>query len=530
MLRLGSVELAAGAGAARFATDHLDGVELERLVVTAAGGDPVGEGLLHGTPNLFERIAARSGAEIQGVPLTLRGRGLTPRPDPDLEGLVALGERLLFEETFDGNGRTCGTCHPAENDFTLDADFIARLPETDPLFVAEREPALDASRNGGLVFENPTLMRRFGLIVVNIDGFEDPAERFVMRGVQHLLGLGRTVVPAPNLDQPLTQLLGWSGDGSTGSGSLREFTEGAVRQHFPLTMNRTFGEDFRFPSPLENNALEAFMLSLGRNEDADLTLPLLDDGAEAGRLLFQGLPSCNFCHLNGGSNSNFAGIGIGDFLQNTGVELLTQVRPDGSGERRPVDGGFGTNPEGDFNSLVANPDGSYGEHTFNSQSVIEAASTLPAFHSNLTANPASGLEATIEGAIRFYTTPEFEAEAGFPIDLTEAEIRDLGRFLRVLSALDDLDTIDRYGRRGAAAFASVDTPRRVGNRLMRLAAIECADAISVLEPVGLHLAAVESLRDAAAAFASATSGTNAQRRARIASGLEAIDRARADIR
>ena len=42
-----------------------------------------------------------------------------------------------MKETFDGNGRTCGTCHPATNNFTLDPAFIAKLPKSDPLFVAE---------------------------------------------------------------------------------------------------------------------------------------------------------------------------------------------------------------------------------------------------------------------------------------------------------------------------------------------------------------------------------------------------------
>jgi len=38
--------------------------------------------------------------------------------------LIARGEDLFFNETFNGNGRTCGTCHPVENNFTLDPGFI----------------------------------------------------------------------------------------------------------------------------------------------------------------------------------------------------------------------------------------------------------------------------------------------------------------------------------------------------------------------------------------------------------------------
>src|SRR5262245_41235609 len=73
--------------------------------------------------------------------------------------LIARGKELFFKEKFNGNGRTCGTCHPAENNFTLDPSFIATRPATDPLFVAEFTPALKEN------FEQPELMRKFGLIL-----------------------------------------------------------------------------------------------------------------------------------------------------------------------------------------------------------------------------------------------------------------------------------------------------------------------------------------------------------------------------
>ena len=42
------------------------------------------------------------------------------------------------------------------------------------------------------------------------------------------------------------------------------------------------------------------------------------------------------------------------------------------------------------------------------QSLIELADTLPAFHSNATLIPGSGLPDTVEGAVSFYLTPEFQ--------------------------------------------------------------------------------------------------------------------------
>ena len=198
----GGIELVAGGGFLRASIEGLDGFQLEQIVVSDAGRAPAEGGLLFGTPGLFERLYS---SELRGGSDSLAGglvltTGLPASLGPtasagsfildDLETLVALGEDLFFNETFDGNGRTCGTCHPAENNFTIDVPFISALPPTDPLFVAETVPALDSSQNGGLLFENPVLMRQFGLIVENLDGFDDLASRFTMRSVQHTLGMG----------------------------------------------------------------------------------------------------------------------------------------------------------------------------------------------------------------------------------------------------------------------------------------------------------------------------------------------------
>jgi hypothetical protein len=107
--------------------------------------------------------------------------------------MIRSGEDLFLEETFGGNGRTCGTCHPPENNFTIDKAFIRTLPRRDPLFVAEFIPDLNFERNGGLRFENPMLMRKFGLIVENVDGTDDLANKFTMRAAPHTLALGTSI-------------------------------------------------------------------------------------------------------------------------------------------------------------------------------------------------------------------------------------------------------------------------------------------------------------------------------------------------
>ena len=192
-------------------------------------------------------------------PFALSSCAPVPAPDPQAT-LIAKGKEVFFNETFNGNGRTCGTCHPLQNSLTLDPAFIATLPATDALFVAEFNP--DLKKN----FENPTLMRQFGLILENLDGFDDLENKFVMRGIPHVLAL-RTSVNSPQ--GPRT---GWSGDGAPGDGSLRSFATGAVIQHFTRTLNRIPGADFRLPTGEELDALEAFQLSLGRQQD--LALPL----------------------------------------------------------------------------------------------------------------------------------------------------------------------------------------------------------------------------------------------------------------
>ena len=64
----------------------------------------------HGTP-LFSRITLIV-VLLLGLPI-LTSCEPVPPPDPAQE-LIAKGRELFFNETFDGNGRTCGTCHPEE--------------------------------------------------------------------------------------------------------------------------------------------------------------------------------------------------------------------------------------------------------------------------------------------------------------------------------------------------------------------------------------------------------------------------------
>ncbi len=389
-----------------------------------------------------------------------------PPPDPQAR-LVAKGREIFFKETFNGNGRTCGTCHPAENNFTLDPAFIATLPDTDPLFVAEFNP--DLNKN----FENPRLMRQFGLILENLDGFDDLEKKFVMRGVPHVLALRTSV------DSPQGPRTGWSGDGAPGDQSLRSFAVGAVIQHFTKTLSRIPGADFRLPTEEELDALQAFMLSLGRQQDLALPLPLKGVVPRRGQEIFldNRLGKCNLCHVNAGATANFGGGSLGNANFNTGVETLPDQPPDLTGEPVPPDDGFGRPGDG----------------TFNTPPLVEAADTGPFFHNN-------AIE-TIEGAVAFYNgnafnnSPSGQALArldpnGIGIRLDATQVVAVAAFLRVLNALGNI-------RESMSLLESSLKERSPeAKERLRQALDETEDSLRVLEGGGLHPEAVAHLREA----------------------------------
>jgi cytochrome c peroxidase len=385
-----------------------------------------------------------------------------------LDKLISKGARLFFEETFNGNGRTCGTCHPASNNFTIDAPFIATRPANDPLFVAEFNPALAQ-------LERPALMRSFGLILENLDGLSDPTTKFVMRGVPHTLGLqvslerDTTQVPTP------AEMTGWSGDGAPNTGSLRDFAIGAVTQHFTRRLQRVVGTDFKLPKENQLDAMEAFQLSLGRNRDTDLsriTFKPTTINLNAGRNLFVnggGNPNfggtCNFCHTNAGA--------LSASLQNQNRNFNTNVedRPHPARtevQNFPKDGGFGLNNNGD---------GTFGNRAFNTASVVEAADTAPFFHNNV--------EGTLEDAVRFYTGPEFNnpRAPSARFSFTNGQINRIAAFLR---GLNTIQNIEMARLELAEILANNGNPRAEQDRRLQTAFDETQDAIDVLSAANLY--------------------------------------------
>ncbi len=441
-------------------------------------------------------------AIMLGITISMIAACKSPTAPPPT--LVELGEQVFFNETFDGNGRTCGTCHRPTDNFGLTPSFIATLADDDPLFVAETVPELGAN------FEKPVLMRGFGLILENQDGFGDLENNFNMRGVPHTLAM-KTSIDSRNGPQT-----GWSGDGAPGDGSLRSFATGAVIQHFTKTTNRIAGVDFRLPTNQELDAMEAFQLSLGRQ--AELSLPLALKGviAARGQEIFRdnALGKCDACHFNAGANGNPAifGAGAGNLNFDTGVENLPDQPARLTLEKVPLDDGFGNPGNGEFNTPP----------------LVEAADTGPFFHNN-------SVE-TVEGSVAFYNGDAFTNSpagqllinaTGSAINLDATQIVAVAAFLRVINALENIrsskDLLDRV-------IKSDSKSNKPGDAMLERALSEVNDAIDVLKGGGLHPGAAISLEDALISIRQAMSASKSKERVQYASvAIETLDKARGNL-
>lgn len=137
---------------------------------------------------------------------------------------------------FDGNGRSCGSCHVPGDNFSITTKRIAALPPDDPLFVK-----LD---------EDEVALKQFGLIHViapgGIDDFRQTPKLIHLRD----LCSGR---------------YGSECDGTGVHGDrtddLQLFTLQAIQNHLSKTTARVPGVDFRVPTEKELRALARYQLS-----------------------------------------------------------------------------------------------------------------------------------------------------------------------------------------------------------------------------------------------------------------------------
>ncbi|RYZ07402.1 MAG: hypothetical protein EOO73_12160 [Myxococcales bacterium] len=458
---------------------------------------------------------------------------------------ICAGGDIFARETFGGNGRTCTSCHPIGHNTTLDGPFVNALfaqNPNDPLFVFMNDPAL-----AGLESQNGLFS--FGNVLENVDGFEDPTHKFILRSVPHTLGLSQTISADPTDPKatvPPGERTGWGGDGAPGDGSLRAFLQGAIKQHYTKTLTREVGVDFREATPLELDLTNEFQRSLGRTRELDLNqVNLSDPIANLGRQVFldPNKGRCNFCHLNAGANFQDTGKG-----RNFDTEIRTSpavgdigVLADGT----PVfDGGFGgiNLAQPNMAGLSADPNvgdkNAFGNGTFNTPSLIEAADTGPFFH-----NHASFLGSEIENAVFFYIDPSGfgRSEAAkdmlprfpSPIAFTPDEGNAIGRFLRALNVAFNLDLAKQrlsaartlFTRSGASSAAI-----QVG--LLRLADAELNDALTVLShaPVQpFYPVSVDQIGLARTEIANAIAAPASSRGGSISNAVSRVETARSPI-
>jgi len=522
----GRHRLTAALGTSAFATFYPD-----RAFVVRPGHSPVNGFLLTGSATLFNRLRHR---QVRFVDDALAPLGFDPTTLERLTGFsraAAEGRLVFLNETFGGNGRTCGTCHVETNNFTVDPSFIATLPPTNPLFVAETNPALAALEDSGL-------LRQLGLILVNADGF-DPSRGHVFRSTQNVQALSNSTTPQDpsfgidfstngrNPNPP--ERLGWGNDGAP----LRDFPLVAIAQHAPKTLGRQSGVDFRIPTDEELDALAAYQLSLGRQEDFDLPkLELSSALASSGRTLYldsgnlfePGHKNCNGCHFNGGGTAGMSfnestpgfpdidgsprgfNIGAGTNVDETPLALALGL---------PRDGGFGQLPTifGSFGNTddLPPPFGHLEFEEFNSGPVVESADTGPFFHNHTVKD--------LESAVAFYGTPAFQnslQNGATPVTISadpdDPEVRAIAAFLRVLNALENIRSSIDVAERGRTMARAADM-----NDLARLALAESVDAVEVLtsgalandSDAGLQFARIE-LRTAGVALSVAQHIPNRQ--------------------
>lgn len=406
---------------------------------------------------------------------------------------ICAGGDIFARETFGGNGRTCTSCHPIGHNTTIDGPFVSALfaqnPD-DPLFVFMKEPALAA-------LESESGLFAFGNVLENVDGLEDPTRKFILRAVPHTLGLSQTIsadLTDPKATVPPAERTGWGGDGAPGDGSLRSFLQGAITQHYPKTLARVPGMDFREATPLELDLTNEFQRSLGRTRELDLSqVNLFDPVANQGREVFldPNRGRCNFCHLNAGANFQDTGKG-----RNFDTEIRTApavgqigVLADGT----PVfDGGFGGIglAEPNMAGLSADPNegqkNAFGNGTFNTPSLIEAADTGPFFHNN-----PGFIGTQIENAVFFYIDPsgfgrsqaakDMQARFPTPIAFTTDEGNAIGRFLRALNVAFNLDLAKQRLHAARTLFSRFgSSSSALQLELLRLADTELNDASTVL--------------------------------------------------
>jgi len=238
-----------------------------------------------------------------------------------------------------------------------------------------------------------------------------------------------------------------------------------------------------------------------------------DPDVETGKSLFingTGGGTCNFCHTNGGA--------LSAVLQNQNRNFNTNVEDRVHPARMPSqpfpkDGGFGRTDNGD---------GTFGNRTFNTPPVVEAADTAPFFHNNV--------EGTIEDAVRFYNGPEFNNPRPPAARFTFTDPEQIDQIADFLRAINTLQNIDVARRELSEILAIQGNPQREQDTRLQTARDDTEDAIAVLTQGNLFPVAVTRLTEAQNLIASAQATSNPdERRLLVQQAIAKLDQARSAV-
>lgn len=304
--------------------------------------------------------------------------------------IIDNGFAIFTTETFDGNGRTCSSCHIPSKNYNIALEDFERLS------AAEQQLILGGSNPH---LENPEAITEKVLFNINQSAgpgtegdISEPLGPF--RSSMNIGGIGFAVLnnhvcihgetspggtecpegrggPPRNFavdDGIRDMMIGWSGEGplaeafpwwdgalmqyadcdgliewfSTDASTLRDldlalagFSLAAVKTHFTRSQNREPGVDFRCPTQQELLDMSLFQKWLGRRFELDITqLQFSAPEAQHGRNLFSSrLASCVACHVNAGASDTQGRV------KSFSVPFLTL-----SGEPDPFDNDFEDEP------------------------------------------------------------------------------------------------------------------------------------------------------------------------------------------
>lgn len=442
-------------------------------------------------------------------------------------GAIDRGFAAFTTETFDGNGRTCSTCHLPEKNYNVTADDIAAMTPGDKAKVL-------ATNNPDL--ENQEIVETLGLFNIDQAFGADSAGDLAspegpFRASMSIGGIGfstlnnfvcRVDTPSPG-GTPCTRpgglpgnnrvddgirdiMIGWSGEGPlvemfgyTGAPvtaaadcasviddfagdltnldkALATFALAAVKTHFPLSQNRVPGVDFRCPTADELLDMAKFQKWLGRRFELDIRkLAFTSPEAKEGLLLFSSeAASCVGCHVNAGGSDTQGRVKLFP------VPFLPD-EDDNGGEDEPLEviGANKTSRNGTqflepgLDALVtANFPFDEGDGElrsggtqggFNVQSIIEATRKTRFFHN-------SAVVGTIEDAIAHYFTDDFDSSQGG--NAIKGAFRDDKAGPVVLDELGGVAAINKIGyflRHLSAVYSLADCERLVDEMIDRTA-------------------------------------------------------------